>query len=271
MAAIRTKDNLNSEEQPMNPNTFFVLGAPDPEAREIARVCQERSIPHGFATVPGGNIVHSHEAYQATGVTALIPRGADIVFVECTVLGLVPDARIDHHHEGDPGFGKPPSEYLQGSSLGQFLAYIGVEPTQQQRVIAAADHCLMSAYQGCCPGISPEELAAFRLESRSRARGLTPEELTRQIDEATSLLQSAERITLAGEQVAFIMEPPNEVGEASARLGVPYVYVRRQDAQQFKAGIRSAPHHLVQAWLSDCGLARCYGDPARGFAGGYFA
>ncbi|KWT98437.1 hypothetical protein WDL1P1_00818 (plasmid) [Variovorax sp. WDL1] len=247
---------------------FFVLGAPDHEMQEIARICEERGLAFGFATV-GGNIVHSHEAYQANGVTALIPVGAHQVFVECAVMGLRPDDIIDHHHQGDPGYGMPPEQYFEGSSLGQFLRFIGVNPTQQQLVIAAADHCLTSAYQGRCPGVTPEELAAWRIASRCRARGLTEVELHRQIDHASKLLEAAPRISLAGEQVAFIEEPPTEVSEASARLGMPYIYVRRQDAKQLKAGIRSAPAHLVQAWMDNCGLARLYGDPQRGFAGGY--
>lgn len=248
---------------------FFVLGAPDHEMQEIARVCKERDLKHSFATI-GGHIVHSHDAYNATGVNGVIPADSHLIFVECSVMGLTPDTIVDHHHPGDPGFGVPPEQYLEGSSIGQFLRFLGLKPTPQQLVIAAADHCLTSAYSGRCPGVSPTDLAAWRLSSRCKARGLSEVELSRQIDCAKQLLVSAQQITLAGEQVAFLTEPPIEVSEASARMGMPYMYIRRQDARLTKAGIRSAPAHVVQAWMDNCGLQNLYGDPQRGFAGGYF-
>ena len=250
---------------------FFVLGAPDHEMQEIARLCREHGLAYAFATTCGGSTVHSHEAYDATGIGGIIPPGSSIVLVECSVLGLPWDHRIDHHHPGDAGYGMPPEQYFEGSSLGQFLRFIGQTPTEQQLIIAAADHCLTSAYMGRCPGVCPQKLAKWRVESRCRARGLSPVELTRQIEEAATLLKSAPRIQLAGSEVAFLEEPPIEVSEASARLGMPYVYVRRHDEKQAKAGIRSAPPHLVREWLNKCGLERLYGDPQRGFAGGYFA
>jgi len=247
---------------------FFVLGAPDHEMKEVSRMCEVLQLPFGWATI-GGNIVHSHEAYEATGVTTRVPPDAHIVFVECFVLGLIASERIDHHHEGDPGYGMPPEQYYEGSSLGQFLRMVKMRPTQAQLVIAAADHCLTSAYQGRCPGVTPEELAAWRLKSRCMARGLTEEELTRQIGEATAILQTAPTVVLANTKVAFLEEPPLEVSEASARLAMPYIYVRRQDPRRVKSGIRSAPADVVQAWMDKCGLQHMYGDPQRGFAGGY--
>lgn len=250
-------------------NDFFVLGAPDHEMQEIARVCREAGLPYGYATV-GGAVVHSHEAYQATGATSLVPRGARIVCVECRVIGLPSDVIIDHHQPGDPGFGMSPERYLEGSSLGQFLALLGIAPTQRQRVIAAADHCLTAAYRGDCPGVTPDELREFREETRSRARGISRDELSRQIQVAAGALHSAPKIRLADTDVAWMEAPPNEVSEASARLGMPYVYLRQQDDGRTKAGIRSAPADVVQAWLERCGLQSTYGDPQRGFAGGYF-
>jgi hypothetical protein len=247
---------------------FFVLGAPDHEAREIARVCEELGLPFGWATI-GGNIVHSHDAYEATGVTTRVPPNAHIVFVECFVLGLIASDRVDHHHEGDPGYGMPPEQYFDGSSLGQFLRMVKVRPTQAQLIIAAADHCLTAAYQGRCPGVSPLDLAAWRIKSRCMARGLSEEELTRQIGEASAILQTAPTVVLAQTKVAFLEEPPLEVSEASARMAMPYIYVRRQDAKRIKSGIRSAPPEVVQAWMDKCGLQNMYGDPQRGFAGGY--
>jgi hypothetical protein len=252
-----------------NNNSYFILGAPDPEMLTIEGILKERKLPYGFATLRGRQ-VQTHEAYRADGTTSLIPQGAEIVFVECAVMGLQPGFIIDHHHEGDPGYGKPPACYLEGSSLGQFLAYMDIEPTQQHRVIAAADHCLMHAYKGSCPGVSPAELQAFRTSSRAAARGLQEVELTSQIAQASQNLQKAERIELGGVLVAFLEEVPPETAEASAREGVPYAYVTRRSDGTMKAGIQSAPPEAIQAWMDNCGLKGVYGDPQRGFAGGYF-
>jgi len=252
-----------------NNNSYFILGAPDPEMLTIEAILKERKIPYGFATLRGRQ-VQTFEAYKADGSTTLIPAGASIVFVECSVMGLDASFIIDHHHEGDPGYGKPPECYLEGSSLGQFLAYMGIEPTQQHRIVAAADHCLMHAYQGRCPGVSVEELRAWRTSSRAAARGLQEGELTQQIAQASVTLKSAERIEMGGVPVAFLEEVPPETAEASARDGVPYAYVTKRADGTRKAGIQSAPPEAIRAWMEHCGLRGIYGDPQRGFAGGYF-
>ena len=248
---------------------FFVLGAPDHEMQEIERVCKEHGIQYGYATM-GGSIVHTHEAYQATSVTGLVPSGSHVVFVECSVMGLPAHDRIDHHQPGDPGYGMPPERFFEGSSLGQFLTLLGMQPTQRQRVIAAADHCLTAAYAGQCPGVTPDELRAFREETRCRARSLAREELVRQIDEAINALKCAPKIRLADTDVAWLEEPPAEVSKTNTHINMPYVYLRKQDDGRVKAGIRSAPAPVVAEWLDRCGLNDTYGDPARGFAGGYF-
>ncbi len=252
-----------------SPKYFFVLGAPDHEMQEIARVCESKGFAYGHALI-NGRIVHSHQAYAATSVQGLVPSGSTVVFVECVVLGLRPDVIIDHHHPGDPGYGKPPQDYLQGSSLGQFLALIGDTPSPEQLVIAAADHCLAAAYAGRCPGVEPETLRQWREKTRSAARRLPQDELQRQVLSAIEVLKAAPVIELAGHPVAWVEEPPAEVSEASARIGIAYAYIQHEDDGRIKAGIRSAPPPVVSEWMDRCGLRSLYGDPQRGFAGGYF-
>lgn len=248
---------------------FFVLGAPDHEMREIERVVTAAGHACAYATV-AGKVVHSYEAYRATGIDGLVPSGHEVVFVECAVMGLRRDHVVDHHRPGDPGYGCPPAQFLEGSSLGQVLALLGLTPTSEQLVIAAADHCLSAAYRGQCPGVSPQELQRWREQTRSTARGLPAEELRKQIDEAQQLLERAPRVKLADTEVAWVEDPPPEVSEASARSGVAYMFLRREHDGRMKAGIRSAPAPLVAHWLQHCGLRDLYGDPQRGFAGGYF-
>jgi hypothetical protein len=250
---------------------FFVLGARDPETVEITRAAQAQGLKCTHATLHG-IAVRSSEAYSATGVQGLLPSGGDRVFVECSVMGLVADHQCDHHNEGDPGFGMPPERFMEGSSLGQVLSLLGIEATPEQRVIAAADHCLMHAYQGKCPGIDPEVLADWRERNRAGVRRITVEELRSRIGRAMEVLKAARRITIRGTDVAFFpptVELPEETPEASARLAIPFCYVRKQGRKR-KAGIMSATPDVIGAWMRDCGLTNVYGDPARGFAGGYF-
>lgn len=250
-------------------NHYFALGAPDHEMREIARVCHENGLAAGYATKQGVHVC-AGDAYHANGVRGLIPRDAQVVFVECHIQGLRYADIIDHHTQGDPGYGKPPSFFYEGSSLGQFLTMLGMTPTQRQRVIAACDHCLSAAYQGRCPGVSPEEVQAFREESRSQSRGISIEMLREQISEASDRLKNAPKISIGGFEVPWIEGAANliEVSEASARLGSPYLFARKEGGRT-KSGIRSAPARLVEYWMRNCGLKNIYGDPQRGFAGGY--
>jgi hypothetical protein len=252
-------------------NYFFVLGARDPEMVEITRVLDAQGIPHAHATIAGVP-VRSSEAYRATGVQGLIPRDAHIVFVECTVTGLIPDDVCDHHNPGDPGFGMPPERFMEGSSLGQVLTLLGLTPTDEQRVIGAADHCLRHAYEGRCPGIDPKVLADWRERSRSSIRGISVEEIQGRIELAMAALKAAPRIQVEGADVAFFSataEFPEEVPEASARIGIPFCYVH-VEGKRGKAGIMSAPPSVIRTWMRTCGLKNVYGDPARGFAGGYY-
>jgi len=251
-------------------NFFFVLGAPDHEMVEIEHLCKEFGFSYAYATYQG-KTVHTYEAYNANGVsTKTIPEDSQIVFVECQVFGLKESFRIDHHHPGDPGYGKQPEKFLEGSSIGQFLSMTQIPVSQRHKIIAACDHCLTAAYQGLCPGVSVEEVLNFRENSRSVARGLTIDELRAQIKIAIDALRAADKVLLNGVPVAWIDKDIPELSEASARCAIPYMYMRKQEDGRLKAGIRSAPSHMVEYWIENCDLNNVYGDPQRGFAAGYF-
>jgi hypothetical protein len=158
-------------------DAVFVLGAQDPEMREIARVLrgEKRRFVHAARDrVP----VLPRTAYDANGVVSLSRSGRILgeallsplepaAFVECSVVGREPIVRVDHHHPGDPGYEMPPERYLEGSSIGQTLRLLEKEPTETQRLLAAADHCLTAAYRGECPGVDPDELLFMRARKRA--------------------------------------------------------------------------------------------------------
>src|SRR5690606_35947049 len=108
--------------------------------------------------------------------------------------------RIDHHRPGDPGYGRSPEEFLPASSIGQVWAsllrlrndgwdsplysgtgsvywndrrwygdtpYGQVDVPEALLLVAAADHCLAAAYRGECPGVDPDKLMQWRVETRA--------------------------------------------------------------------------------------------------------
>lgn len=245
----------------------FVLGAPDPEMEEIARVLDGLGLPYVFA-MHRGRRVTPEVAYAADGLSEIVAVGAKLCFVECGVKGLAYQDLLDHHRPGDPGFGKAPECYMEGSSLGQLLSKLGLAPTEEQRIIAAADHCLTAAYRGECPGVSPEDLGRWRSANRAQRQKIDASELERRIEEARLQLERAERLNVGGMDVAWVSHSNNELAEASARFGIPVIYARKIPGGT-KVGILGAPAKIIQEWMDTCGLEQVYGDPERGYAGGY--
>jgi hypothetical protein len=248
---------------------IFVLGASDPEMREIANVLRAAGERYVYACI-GDVRVHAANAYTADCVSSRLPKRVDLVFVECAVRGLRPSHIVDHHNPGDPGFECGPADYLKGSSLGQVLALLRREPTEEQRIICAADHCPQQAYQGLCPGVTPVALSDWRLASKAAFKGISVDELRALVEVQHERLKAADRVTIAGVEVAWLPESADETPEASARYGIPFMYRTVERDGRNKAGILSAPAHVVEAWMRDCGLSDVYGSPSRGYAGGYF-
>jgi len=245
----------------------FVLGAPDPEMEEIERVVRAQGHEVRYACYGGGR-VRPENAYRAVDVDAPMPAELPVVFVECEVAGLKYATVVDHHRPGDSGYNGLPKDYLNSSSLGQVLNLLGLEPTPEQRIIAAADHCPTQAYRGECPGVDPRELARWRTHSRAARRGISPEEMERAIEEAREVLLQAEKIEFAGQSIAWVGDRKGEISEASARFALPFMYAEKKGARK-KLGIMGAAPEVIERWMKECGLEDVYGDPIRGYAGGY--
>src|SRR5690606_16634612 len=98
---------------------LWVLGASDPEMEQIARLLTECGEPVTYATMPDGSRVRPEQAYRCPVPT--VPAGTTVYAVEC--LDQLPEGgvRIDHHRPGDPGYGRPPAEFLSASSIGQVV------------------------------------------------------------------------------------------------------------------------------------------------------
>lgn len=104
----------------------LVLGAPDPEMRAIELLAAQCGVGTIYAMADGRR-VHPGNAYRADPVE--IVDWVNDFWVECTPEEESSD--VDHHSQGDPGFGRSPNDFLMASSLGQVIeifASYGVLP-----------------------------------------------------------------------------------------------------------------------------------------------
>jgi hypothetical protein len=260
--------------------TTFVLGAQDPEMREIAKVLkrQNRAFVHAAKKkMP----VSTRNAYSADSVMRLTRSGrgepalllpqAPAVFVECTLGAREPVLRVDHHNPGDPGYAMPPERYLEGASLGQTLALLEMEPSATQRLLAAADHCLTAAYQGHCPGVDPHELLFLRASWRAKMSGRS---LTDVIDGILAAAKEVRRYYDSEYNESLFLDPtemPPELPEAGAYVGRPVRYrafFPNGDLKEMLKG--AAPQHIERFMAAHRDQGReVYGNPYRGYAGAY--
>ena len=248
----------------------FVLGAGDPEMHAIEAILKERGEAVVYACHRGRR-VDIHTAYEAHDVSPSLPANAtEVIFVECSVMGLHYTDLIDHHRPGDPGYEMPPQEYLKGSSLGQLLTLLGMVPTDEQRIICAADHCLTYAYQGLCPGVEPTALKAWRAQCRAERAQISVEKFERLVEAAHRRLLDAEKLDVAGVPVAWVGEMEGEYGEAGARFNIPFMGTR-SIGRSTSVTIFGASPDAIRSWMKNCGLKRVFGAPERGYAGGYTA
>lgn len=258
----------------------FILGASDPEMQFIKEVLQLTGYPYALATY-NDKPVKSSCAYKANGILGKVTGYP--VFVECDVHSISPTHVIDHHRKGDPGYDKTPDKFWQASSLGQTISFLvrsfdvnmeevfGARLTDY-RFAAAADHCLTAAYQGLCPDINPEDLAFWRAGMRSQNQGVPLDQLLIKIKDAKRAMDEARTINIDGVDVALIDKFIPELREASAQMNKAF------QSDTISKGLRrrnimSATPHVVRAWLKQAekdGLKNIYGDPQRGFAGGFY-
>jgi hypothetical protein len=260
--------------------TVFVLGAVDPEMREIAKVLKLDARPFVHAG-QGGFAVRPRTAYEADSVVrlsragrsmpAVLPPREPAAFVECTVRGHEPVLRIDHHHPGDPGYEMPPERYLEGASIGQTLIALDMEPTDTQRLLAAADHCLTAAYQGRCPGIDPNELLFLRAAWRARMSGRSLDDVIEGIQHAAKQVRRFHDSEYGESLFLDPTELPLDLAEGAAYAGCAIRYREWFPGGELKEMLKGAsPEHIERFMHAHREAGRAvYGNPYRGYAGAY--
>ena len=298
----------------MSNNRIWFLGAPDPEMSAIEALLKECGEKVEYATI-NGQRVKPHEAYKADNICDPLPESTYLV--ECSyILSQSPNTtppyshivRIDHHNHGDVGYGRPPEDCMQASSIGQVisvLALLGVLPKwgighsdepgfpgewdnseeppeifsggwrnipKEFAFIAAADHCLGAAYQGHCPGVDPEELMQWRVDSRAKFQDRSVDSILSDIAAARKTILDAPFFRLADNvfirdlRGTFVPELP----EAAAREGECFI-AQLEQKDTIKIVCQCGSHEQISAfmqWAHDNNIKNVYGDPMRGFAGG---
>ena len=259
----------------------FVLGAQDPEMREIERALRKTGSRFVHAA-KNGKRVTPRTAYEANGVILVgrggvarpmvLPPQAPAVFVECTVLlRHEPVLRVDHHHPSDPGYAKSPEQFLEGSSLGQVLRLLEMEPTDTHKLLAAGDHCLTAAYQGECPGVDPNELLFLRASWRAKMSGRSLGDVVDGILHAAKLVKRH----YDSEYGETVFLDPTEVtadlAEGAAYAGTPVRYRDLSREGQLKEMLKGATSEHIERFMETHRQAgrQVYGNPYRGYAGAY--
>jgi len=177
--------------------------------------------------------------------------------------------------------------------------YYASEIPQDLVMIAAADHCLGSAYRGECPGVDPETLLAWRVADRARFQRRSEGELRADIERARALLRSAPLVEVGlhhhtrdhdwsrsvcdgcAVDLPTVRDmrgptPVPELVEASMMEAAEYMsgpLLDPKDPGREKFTVSARPE-TVKMWLeyyapTVLGLEDLYGDPSRGFGGGY--
>lgn len=281
---------------------------PEMIAIERLLVEREIPYVYAVSTKDPSRRVAPSETYTATLPDGAPPAEA-YYFVECEIFLSPEQwaegqsgcsIRLDHHRPGDRGFGRPPEEYWSASSIGQVWRELegDTAPPEDLLYVAAVDHCLSHAYSGRCPGIDPARLLEWRVCSRSSFLGKTPEQLIADIRSARAALTAApimvlrtdsayscadagcgcgqcfdiaeRRIIARDMRAAHVPELP----EAGCLAGECYVAVVPPDATGRKKVVcQGGSPDQIRAFMNDWapaeGLTGIYGDPERGFAGGY--
>lgn len=159
-------------------------------------------------------------------------------------------------------------------------ARLGYVPTSRGRIIppglvvtAACDHCLHHAWAGRVPGVTRDMVREYRATcSATRpVDPVSPEEYERRF--AATLEELEELRDDASALVVQVDRQLPELPDVACYLGVAYAaeVTDRDGRRKIVLGGATTPD-LVREWMAEAeadGLEGIYGDPERGFAGGY--
>ncbi len=270
----------------------FILGADDPEMREIEAILKwDRRIC--LYAMKDGKRVHPGNAYSAERplLEELTYNGPyRLVLVECQPEGIPEGTeiiRIDHHRPGDPGYGLPPAQFWQASSLGQLVNFLGLEMelgSHDQLILAAMDHAPATAIRGECPGVTAKEIIDRKVSEIAKATGISEGDVRACIAQWAVRLGSAPVIDIGGQGIRDMRPSDRGSGyslnylclQVAALVGGYGVLLLTHDGGDAREKWTIAGHCTPQCvetfmveWAPAQGLTGIYGVPNRGYAGGY--
>lgn len=268
----------------ISPETIFILGARDPEMDAIQAFLEEWGLPFAYARNLDGSRVDGRTAY---GAQATVPEGMLPIFIESSVPGVEPLARIDHHREGDPGYDLPPARSLEASSIGQLFKMLGIEPPHDVVVLAAMDHSFAAAASGEVPGVAPEEVIDLKIAEIAKATGAAADEVRDLVGNYSVLVDKAASLNLGPDDdmlVQDLREFPLDAGYSLSYLTLQVAIVQAGQAALIRArDSAGGPDKIMltgrvseelaktfmRDWAPAQGLVNVYGVPRRGYAAGY--
>jgi len=281
----------------------LVLGADDPEMKEIVGLLTVHGVDFHFAAVHGQRC-HPGNAYIADSTVSPDEKKIDelgrpydrFVFIECRP-GEVPLEQkhtdltvIDHHEEGDPGYSLGPADFWKASSLGQAVRWLQesgreVTITQEMLVIAAMDHCRQAAIRGECPGVTKEEVLGRRVASIAEAHKVRIAMVEAMIADFSATFQEYEPLAFGSGSVIDITDRHLGVGYSLAWLcaqtaldmdGLAALARNNESPALSDEKIMLTGHatpemveHFMNVYAPARGLVRIFGVPKRSYAGGY--
>ena len=260
-----------------------ILGASDPEMAAIAKMLTVAEIPFMYGTY-NYKRANSSSAYDLDCPNQFLYENEceEVWMIECDAQEIFLEEEcvimIDHHKEGDAGYGKPPEMYWSGSSIGQvwerLSAILPIEKLEEihkecwdREVVAAADHCLLAAYAGLCPGISSTEIRMWRAISKSTFIGCSVQSIFSAQDMAVSIIGSMPVIDIAGKKVVDATGYDGIIPELPDACGIARISCLSKVGK--KLGIFSLHPEVIEAWMEGEKAAGriVWGAPARGYAG----
>ncbi|MDR0607597.1 MAG: hypothetical protein LBG52_04520 [Candidatus Peribacteria bacterium] len=275
----------------MKEHELIIFGGSDFEEQDARKVAKEAGLKTATATLDG-KPVHAGNAYQATGFTMddetsePLSEGNKVIIFECTpkiAENLLIVLQADHHNPGDTGYGLGAEQFWEASSLGQLCKYLGVEPTLEQLMTAAGDHCPADAYAGRCPGIDPTAFGKFRIQQKLSSPLYQRDEKKNTEEKLTDLIESAKQQLKNASEVEGVKDLRgtfvDELPEAGLSLGVAYMAslldIDRDRKPTGNTKIVLGGHTTSEAvnkfmeWANALPnkVGNAYGNPTRGFAG----
>lgn len=263
---------------------IFLLGASDPEMDRIVEILCEQEHKVIYAKKDGVR-VHAGNAYDANNIDE-IPKEVRLIIVECEIESFTHDKRIDHHRPGDFGFGKGPEEFWEASSLGQMFSLFGLpkpESGSRDLVLAAMDHCYNDAMHDLCPNVKRNEVLRVKTEEIAKAAKKSVDEVEKTTQVFREKIRTSPTVVI-GKETVFDLQENTGVGYSLEYLtaqvaavleDVPviihlYEKMGGQERLHLCGSVKEETlTFFIENWAPKNNLVRIYGNPARGYAGGY--